>query len=151
MTCTAAPRSTRPWSRAKPRWIRGSRNPSTSWCASCRACAWTSNCGPAPRTSPHLREETLDETLYRRVPAPEQELPLLGQGPHDQRLRIDPDLPGIAGEDPLLVVRRGDQARNHQLPHLQAGARRIVLRQDLRSGHRLGVSVRKVQADEAPG
>ena len=35
-------------------------------------------------------------------------------------------------EDPLLVLRRSQEAGNDQLPHLQAGARRPVLRQDLR-------------------
>ena len=54
------------------------------------------------------------------------------------------------GKDPVLVARRSDQAGNHQLPHLQAGARRPVLRQDFRPGDRLGVPVRQVQAHEAP-
>jgi hypothetical protein len=39
---------------------------------------------------------------------------------------------GLAGDDPLVVLRRGEEAGDHQLPHLQAGARRPVLRQDLR-------------------
>ena len=49
-----------------------------------------------------------------------------------------------------MVARRGDQARDDQLPHVQAGTRRPVLRQDLRADHRLGVPVRQVQAHEAP-
>ena len=66
------------------------------------------------------------------------------------RLRRHPDPPGQPGKDPLLVPRRSDQAGDHQLPDLQAGARRPVLRQDLRPDHRLGVPVRQVQAHEAP-
>ena len=68
----------------------------------------------------------------------------------DDRLRRDPDQPGVAGQDPLVVARRGDQAGDDQLPHLQAGTGRPVLREDLRPGHRLGVPVRQVQAHEAP-
>ena len=68
----------------------------------------------------------------------------------DERFRRHPDQPGVAGEDPVLVARRGDQAGDDQLPDVQAGARRAVLRQDLRPGHRLGVPLRQVQAHEAP-
>ena len=38
---------------------------------------------------------------------------------------------------------------NDQLPHIQARARRVVLRAHLRSGDRLGVPVRKIQTHEA--
>ena len=34
----------------------------------------------------------------------------------------------LPGPDPRLELRRGHQARNHQLPHPEAGARRPVLR-----------------------
>ena len=54
------------------------------------------------------------------------------------------------GQDPVVVARRSDQAGDDQLPHLQAGTRRPVLREDLRADHRLGVPVRQVQAHEAP-
>ena len=57
---------------------------------------------------------------------------------------------GLAREDPLVVFRRGEEARDHQLPHLQARARRPVLRQDLRPHQGLRVPVRQVQAPEAP-
>jgi hypothetical protein len=40
----------------------------------------------------------------------------------------DPDLARVAREDPVVVVRRGQEAGDDQLPHLQAGARRPVLR-----------------------
>ena len=49
-----------------------------------------------------------------------------------------------------MVVWRGQEAGDDQLPHLQAGARRAVLRQDLRPGQGLRVPVREVQAPEAP-
>src|SRR5690348_4364862 len=38
------------------------------------------------------------------------------------RLRRDQDLAGLARPDPLVVVGRSEETRNHQLPHLQAGA-----------------------------
>ena len=49
-----------------------------------------------------------------------------------------------------MVLRRSHQAGDDQLPHLQAGAGRALLREDLRPDHRLGVPLRQVQADEAP-
>ena len=49
-----------------------------------------------------------------------------------------------------MVARRGEEAGDHQLPHLQAGARRAVLRQDLRPDEGLRVQLRQVQAHEAP-
>ena len=39
-----------------------------------------------------------------------------------QRLRLDPDRPRLVEADPRLVVRRGDEAGDHQLPHAQARA-----------------------------
>ena len=35
---------------------------------------------------------------------------------------VDQDRPGLAGPDPFVVVRRSQEAGNHQLPHLQARA-----------------------------
>ena len=64
--------------------------------------------------------------------------------------QLDPHLDRLAGEDPRVVARRGEEARDHQLPDLQAGARRSLLRQDLRSGQGLRVQLRQVQAHEAP-
>ena len=49
-----------------------------------------------------------------------------------------------------MVVRRGQEAGDHQLPDVQAGARRTVLREDLRADQGLRVLVRQVQAPEAP-
>jgi hypothetical protein len=66
------------------------------------------------------------------------------------RLRRDQDRAGLAGQDPFVVVRRSEEAGDHQLPHLQAGTRRPVLRQDLRPDQGLRVPVRQVQAPEAP-
>ena len=57
----------------------------------------------------------------------------------------------ISGEDPVVVVRRDQEAGDHQLPHLQAGARRAVLRPHLRADQGLRVPVRQVQADEVQG
>ena len=60
------------------------------------------------------------------------------------------DLDRVAGQDPRVVVRRGEEAGDDQLPDLQAGTRRALLRQDLRSGQGLRVQLRQVQAHEAP-
>ena len=51
-------------------------------------------------------------------------------------------------EDPGLVARRGEEAGDHQLPDLQAGAGRAVLRPHLRPDQGLRVRVRQVQAHE---
>ena len=72
-----------------------------------------------------------------------------GTGP--ARLQRDQDRPREPREDPLLVLRRGHEAGDDQLPDLQAGAGRPLLREDLRPDHRLGMPLRQVQADEAPG
>ena len=52
------------------------------------------------------------------------------------------------GKDPLLVLRRDQEARDDQLPYVQARARRPVLRPHLRSDQGLRVLVRQVQAHE---
>src|ERR1700728_4259975 len=66
-------------------------------------------------------------------------------------LRPDPDLDREPGEDSVLVLRRNKEARDHQLPHLQARARRLVLRAYFWADQGLRVSVRQVQADEVQG
>ena len=50
-----------------------------------------------------------------------------------------------------LVVRRDQEAGDHQLPHVQARARRPVLRAHLRADQGLRVLVRQVQAHEVQG
>ena len=53
--------------------------------------------------------------------------------------------------DPLLVLRRGHQAGDDQLPHAQAGEGRPLLRAHLRSDQGLGVLLRQVQARPLQG
>ena len=55
------------------------------------------------------------------------------------------------GKNPVLVLWGDQEARDDQLPHLQAGARRAVLRAHLRPGEGLRVLVRQVQAHEVQG
>ena len=74
----------------------------------------------------------------------------LQAGPAGRGVRRDQDRARFAREDPLVVLRRGEEAGDHQLPHLQAGARRPVLRQDLRADQGLRVPLRQVQAPQAP-
>ena len=50
-----------------------------------------------------------------------------------------------------MVLRRDQEARDDQLPHLQAGAGRAVLRPHLRPDQGLRVLVRQVQAHEVQG
>ena len=66
-------------------------------------------------------------------------------------LRSDPHLDRQPGRHPVVVVRRDQEARDDQLPHLQAGARRPVLRAHLRADQGLRVLVRQVQAHEVQG
>ena len=66
-------------------------------------------------------------------------------------LRPDPDFDREPGKDSVLVLRRDQKAGDHQLPHLQARARRPVLRAHLRADQGLRVLVRQVQAHEVQG
>ena len=68
-----------------------------------------------------------------------------------QQLQRDPHLACHPGPDPGVVVRRGHQARDDQLPDAQAGEGRSVLRAHLRSDQGLGVLLRQVQADPPHG
>ena len=58
--------------------------------------------------------------------------------------------PGAPGAAHLVVVGRGHQAGDDQLPVVQAGEGRPLLRAHLRSGQGLGVPLREVQADPLP-
>src|SRR6195952_3978386 len=66
-------------------------------------------------------------------------------------LRPDPDFNRVTGEDSVVVLRRNQEAGDHQLPHLQARARWPVLRPHLRADQGLRVPVRQVQAHEVQG
>ncbi len=55
------------------------------------------------------------------------------------------------GQDSVLVVRRDQEAGDDQLPHVQARARRPVLRAHLWPDQGLRVPVRQVQAHEVQG
>src|ERR1017187_9307400 len=57
-------------------------------------------------------------------------------GKCDRGLRRHSYQPGVSGKNPELVARRSHQTRDYQLPHLQAGARRVVLRAHLWPGDR---------------
>src|SRR5439155_11186704 len=62
------------------------------------------------------------------------------------QLQRDSDLARVAGQDPVVVAWRGEEARDDQLPDVQAGAGRALLRQDLRADEGLRVQLRQVQA-----
>src|SRR5215471_7142746 len=63
-------------------------------------------------------------------------------------VRPDQDFDREPRENPVMVLWRDQEARDHQLPHLQARARWIVLRAHLRADQGLRVLVRQVQAHE---
>ena len=86
----------------------------------------------------------------RQENEPRNRQPLQSPGPAAE-FRSDPDRHRQPGEDPVLVVWGDQEARDDQLPHLQAGARRTVLRAHLRPGEGLRVLVRQVQAHEVQG
>ena len=74
-----------------------------------------------------------------------------GNADRHQRIRRDPDRARVAQADPRLVVGRGHEAGDDQLPHAQARARRPLLRAHLRSDEGLGVLLRQVQARPLQG
>ena len=58
---------------------------------------------------------------------------------------------GLASPDKIRSWSYGEvKSRDDQLPHVQAGTRRPVLREDLRSDQGLRMPLRQVQAPEAP-
>src|SRR5205823_7632358 len=95
------------------------------------------------RFSERARAEELELRLY-----PDSDR-LTGGDPGPARLE-GARAPRTAGPADLVVVGRGDEARDHQLPLVQAGAGRAVLRAHLRPGEGLGVSLRQVQAHPLP-
>ena len=72
---------------------------------------------------------------------------------HDrhQQFRRHRDRPRVLEADPLLVERRGHEARDDQLPDAQAREGRPLLRAHLRSHQGLGVLLRQVQARPLQG
>src|SRR5262249_37578048 len=66
------------------------------------------------------------------------------------QLQLDPHLDRVAGQDPVVVARGGEEAGDDQLPDVQARARRALLREDLRSDEGLRVQLRQVQAHAPP-
>ena len=86
--------------------------------------------GAVPRRGAHEAAGAARTAGHRRTGAgrtrgagglTQHETRLLDQGDAHRRLRRDPDQPGVAGQDPAVVVRRGHQAGDDQLPDLQAG------------------------------
>ena len=68
-----------------------------------------------------------------------------------QQLRRHRDRTGVLQADPVVVLGRGHQAGDDQLPHAQAREGRPVLRAHLRSDQGLGVLLRQVQARPLQG
>jgi len=64
------------------------------------------------------------------------------------RLRRDPRVPGLAGEDPFLS--HGEVTKPETINYRTSAERGRPLMRRIFARHRLGVPVRQVQADEAP-
>ena len=94
-------------------------------------------------TRPAASQETVDEPRDREH--------LQSGADAGADLRPDPHLDRQPGQDPVVVLRRDQKAGNDQLPHVQAGAGRAVLRPHLRADQGLRVLVRQVQAHEVQG
>ena len=112
-----------------------------------------SRCGRAPPARRRPRSSRPAPARHRdlRQGVPVKDIFNLFEKPKDplsfSAIRISLASPG---QDPAVVARRGEEAGDHQLPDLQAGARRPLLRQDLRPREGLRVQLRQVQAHEAP-
>src|SRR5687767_14387229 len=59
-----------------------------------------------------------------------------------RELRLDSHRACFTRNDPFVVVRRSKEAGDDQLPHIQTGTRRFVLREDFRTREGLRVLVR---------
>ena len=92
---------------------------------------------PCRRPAEDRRDRSMNELMN-----------IFGQVTRPAELRPDPHLDRQPGAHPLLVLRRDQEAGDDQLPHLQARARRLVLRPHLRADQGLRVPVRQVQAHE---
>ena len=68
-----------------------------------------------------------------------------------QQLRRDRDRSRVLEADPVVVLRRGHEAGDDQLPHAEAREGRPLLRAHLRSHQGLGVLLRQVQARPLQG
>ena len=115
--------------------------------ARCPGCARPSGCG-----RPDRRDDR------RSLPPAVREI---GAGPgtrerrttrdRHQQFRLHHHRSGLLQADPAVELGRGHQARDHQLPHAEAGEGRALLREDLRSDQGLGVLLRQVQARPLQG
>ena len=90
------------------------------------------------------------ETPEKRGERMNDVMQIFGQPQGPQSFRQDPDLDREPRAHPVVVVRRNQEAGDDQLPDLQAGAGRPVLRPDLRSDQGLRMPLRQVQAHEVP-
>jgi hypothetical protein len=114
--------------------------------------------GPPSRTSPRRRRRGRRRSgpAFTKTRSARESLGTLIR-PWRKHLRPDQRLRRrfhqLASPDDIreLVVRRGEEARDDQLPHLPRREGRPVLRADLRSRAGLGVLLRQVQGHQAQG
>jgi DNA-directed RNA polymerase subunit beta len=108
----------------------------------------------APTWKPQLSPTTTStSTSTSRSTSPRPRTPRRRSHPNDrhQQLRRHRDRSRLLQADPGLVLGRGHQAGDDQLPHAQAGEGRPLLRAHLRSHQGLGVLLRQVQARPLQG
>ena len=103
------------------------------------------------RDGPPGRVAPLDDSPATQHPSTRTDAQKEGNLARRQCLRRAAYRPGHRGRHPSVEPRRGQEARDHQLPDAQAGEGRPVLREDLRSHPGLGVLLRQVQARALQG
>ena len=135
-------RGHRQLSAAGPRWASTSRDLKSSQ-------------GAAPDVGRHASHRSITSRSLVSPGHPSQVRPsaagVIAAHAGSQQLRRHPHQPGLARSDQGLVVGRGHQAGDDQLPHAQAGEGRPLRRAHLRSHQGLGVLLRQVQAHPLQG
>ena len=114
--------------------------------SSSRACGLRAT-GMARREPPTRRKSRSSAAMARKAARPRRQR----ASDRHQQLRRDRDRPRVLQEDPRLELRRGHEARDHQLPHPEAREGRPLLRAHLRPDQGLGVLLREVQARPLQG
>jgi hypothetical protein len=98
---------------------------------------------PPAQHSSHSRRFHVDKTQVQQV--------LGDTRGHRDGLRPCQHHDRLARGDPVVEQRRGQESRDHQLPHVQARKGRPLLRAHLRADQGLGMRLRQVQAHQAQG
>src|ERR1035437_8637953 len=108
---------------------------------------WTRTCSARPRS-------WVSTSAGQNVARMRKTVDVQRKGDSDggcQRVRSASDRICHSRLDPRMVQRRGEEARDHQLPNAPSGKGRPLLRKDLWADQGLGVQLREVQAGPLQG